>query len=240
MNRSITSVATVALAFLGAVLPPSLSAHPVARRSHDRSITVRLTPTAVIVDYLLEVDEWTVVYVDLPAVSDKVDLAKLAKPEEFREAFRRAYAPILGKNLTLKLDGKEIELRCVRQAHRLAEHLQCEWNFEAAWNPEPGRKHTVTFQEGNYELESGMVRLSLVNHPELPIERKIAPDDALKNRAATELKPGDDENLRKASATFEVEWCSDRAQRSRDDKATTAGTKSAPFRQEQAGSVRRR
>src|SRR5579871_2940187 len=70
-------------------------AHPVPRLSHDRTIVVHLTPDAVLVDYRLEIDDWTIVFLDLPAVDDKVDLKKLRKPEEFYEAFTRCYAPIL-------------------------------------------------------------------------------------------------------------------------------------------------
>src|SRR5262245_62312639 len=73
-------------------------AHPVPKRSHDRTIAVRLTPDAVEVDYRVELDEWTVVFVDLPAVSDKIDLSKLSKPTEFYEAFTRAYAPVFAGN----------------------------------------------------------------------------------------------------------------------------------------------
>src|SRR5947208_3553333 len=60
----------------------ALQAHPVPRRSHDRTIVVRLSPDSVVVDYRLEVDEFTVVFDDLPALADQVDLSKLRKPQE--------------------------------------------------------------------------------------------------------------------------------------------------------------
>ena len=61
--------------------------HPVPRRAHDRTIVVRLKPDKVTVDYRLEVDEFTVVYEDLPAFSDQIDLTRLTKPDDFYEAF---------------------------------------------------------------------------------------------------------------------------------------------------------
>src|SRR5438876_3909677 len=84
-----------------------LHAHPVPKRSHDRTIVVRLTPNEVVVNYDLEVDDWTIIFVDLPAVSD--DLGKLSKPKDFYEAFRRGYRGILAQNLTAKMDGKALE-----------------------------------------------------------------------------------------------------------------------------------
>src|SRR5262245_35401838 len=59
----------------------ALHAHPVPRGTHDRILQVRLTPEAVLVDYRLEVDQWTIVFQDLPAVAEKADLARLSRAE---------------------------------------------------------------------------------------------------------------------------------------------------------------
>jgi hypothetical protein len=215
----------------------SLSGHPVPRKSHDRTIIVRITPTAIVVDYRLEVDDWTVVYVDLPALEDKVDLTKLKKPEEFYEAFTRCYAPILGKNLLVRLDGNELEFRCVQRSHRLVEHLQCDFRFVAECKLEQEKEHTLTFRETNYELESGMLRLSIGNRPEVLMTRKNEPDEALKSRPTSELKPGDDETLRKGSATFVVERTIERA----GAELEPAGRgKAAPGQDAVPGSVERK
>src|SRR5215468_6534010 len=52
-------------------------AHPVPSRLHDRAVVVRLTMDAVVVDYRLDIDEFTVVFLDLPAVMDASKLARL-------------------------------------------------------------------------------------------------------------------------------------------------------------------
>src|SRR5947208_2695481 len=83
---------------------PPAHAHPVPKGSHDRILTVRLTPDAVVVDYQLEVDQWTIVFQDLEGVADKVDLKKLSKPEDFWVAFEETYAPILAANLLATVD----------------------------------------------------------------------------------------------------------------------------------------
>src|SRR5262245_55585638 len=101
------------------VVNPYLYAHPVPRRSHDRTIVVRLGADAIVVSYRLEVDEFTVIFDDLPALGDQVDLTKLRKPLEFYDSFTRCYAPILAANLVAKLDGRPVEFRCVKQEHTL-------------------------------------------------------------------------------------------------------------------------
>jgi ABC-type nickel/cobalt efflux system permease component RcnA len=179
-------------------------AHPVPKQSHDRVIGVRLTPDAVVVDYALEVDSWTVVFVDLPAVRDQVDLAKLTQPREFYQAFTRVYAPILADNLDARLDGKPLTFTCTEHSHQDRDSVQCRFRFRAPWQPSPGTRHTFTFREGNYETEAGLVKLSLAAGDGVALVETDAPSEALQAKAATDLKPGEEERLRKASATFTV------------------------------------
>jgi hypothetical protein len=77
-NLSVHRTASCALAFVFFVVNSyPLPAHPVPRRRHDRTISVRLGPDAILVHYRLEVDEFTVVFDDLPALGDRLDLTKL-------------------------------------------------------------------------------------------------------------------------------------------------------------------
>lgn len=181
----------------------SAVAHPVPKRAHDRTVVVRLTPEAVVVDYRLEVDEWTVVFIDLPAVNDRVDLAKLTRPAEFHEAFTRCYAPILADNLLGRLDGQPLTFHCVERSHRVIDHLQCDFRFEAPCKLDPAARHEFSFREGNYEMESGMIRLALPDAAAVKFISKTEPDEVIKARPLTERKPGDEEKLRNASARFE-------------------------------------
>src|SRR5579859_6096022 len=147
------------LAIIAALAIPSVvSAHPVPRRAHDRTVEVRLEPKRLVVSYRLEVDPFTVVFDDIPAVDDQVDTSKLKKPDDFYEAFTRCYAPILAGNLTASLDGKPLVFRCTRREYRLRDkddkpldHLRCDFDFEAGWEPAADTKHTFRFHEGNYE-----------------------------------------------------------------------------------------
>ena len=48
------------------------------------------------------------VYEDLPALGDELDLSRLTKPQECRDAFVRCYAPILADNLIGTLNRKRL------------------------------------------------------------------------------------------------------------------------------------
>src|SRR5262245_18753855 len=99
-------------------------AHPVPRRSHDRVIEVRLRPTEVAVNFRLEVDEWTVVFVDLPALLEPSDLKRLTKPSEFYEAYVQRVAPLLADQVYVTLDGKPLPLRCVDVQFQVRDSVQ--------------------------------------------------------------------------------------------------------------------
>lgn len=196
---------TLLLLFLGLLGPGPISsawAHPVARKSHDRVVQVRLTADALLIDYHLEVDDWTIVFVDLPAVSDRVDLTKLTQPREFYEAFRIAYGPILADNLDVRLDGKPLRLECVGHRHEVRDSVQYDFRFRAAWRLEPGTSHRLTVREGNYETEPGLVKVLVAAADGVRLVSQEVADEALQAKPATEWKPGDEERLRKAAATF--------------------------------------
>jgi nickel/cobalt transporter (NicO) family protein len=193
--------------------------HPVPRRAHDRTIIMRLGPDKVIVDYRLEVDEFTVVYEDLPAFGDQIDLTRLFKPEEFYEAFTKCYAPVLADNLVAKVDGKSLKFTCEKSRYTLRDelgqklgHLRCDFKFVAstrAADATPLAKfdsapHDFRFRESNYELEEGRVRLSLVSMKGITLQSKVEPDLKLQEAPLSELKPGDDAKLRTITATFVI------------------------------------
>jgi ABC-type nickel/cobalt efflux system permease component RcnA len=182
------------------------AAHPVPQGGHDRVIVVRLTPAAVVVEYQLEVEPFTTVFQDLRAIDDKI-LKSISKPLEYYEAFSRAYAPILADNLLASLDGKNLTFACTRRSEQITKvdgNLRCDFVFEAPWQLGREGRHKFTFWEGNYELEPGLINLSLACDPALTLLEKTAPDEALKTRAAVDLKPGDEARLRQLKATMSL------------------------------------
>jgi nickel/cobalt exporter len=186
-------------------------AHPVPRRQHDRTISVRLSRGAVTVDYRLDVDEFTVVFVDLPAVLDSAELARLTTPAEFYEAFSRHYASILTDNLIVDLDGRALHFECVEHVRRTRDddgtaldHLRFDFRFRAVWELNGSKSHQFHFREGNYELEDGMIRLRLEATPPVRLLTITQPDPELQKRPPVNLGPGDNEKLRNASAVFDL------------------------------------
>ncbi len=177
-------------------------AHPVPNDRHDRTVAVRLTPNAVVVEYRLEVDSATAVS-DLLAVIDKKELAGLSKPQHVYDAFARHYAPILANNLIAKLDDELLEFRCVAHRHEVLDHLRCDFRFEADCTRTPGR-HRLTFRESNYETQAGLIRLGLADGLAVTLLEARQPGEELKGRAPIDWRPGDEERLRNLSASFEV------------------------------------
>jgi ABC-type nickel/cobalt efflux system permease component RcnA len=195
-------------------------AHPVPRRNHDRTITVRLSvdPAAgqvrVIVDYRLEVDPFTVVFDDLPALGDRVNLKKLRTPQEFYETYLASYAPILAANLVASLDQQPVEFGCASHLYTLFDeqgaplnHLRCEFRFEA--KPTASLRESVAqgehrfrFAETNYEFEEGFVRLSLAKEAGIHSLKEAVPSPELQKRPAAQLAPGDEKKLRNLDITF--------------------------------------
>lgn len=202
---------SIAGAFALALLASSASAHPVPRRCHDRTIAVRLSAEAAVVHYRLDVDYLTIVFDDLPAFGDEIDVSKLTTKEAVHEAFLRCYAPVLAQRLRGTLDGKPLEFACAEKTYRLADddgkpldHMRFEFVFKARWQASPSQAHEFAFREDNFQLEEGRILISLVADAAIELTNLSLPDKALQERPSRELRPGDDARLRTASATFRV------------------------------------
>jgi len=194
------------LSLLAAVMwTTPAGAHPVPRRSHDRVVEVRLRRTEVAVSFRLEVDEWTVVFVELPALLAPSDMKRLTKPAEFYEAYVERIAPLLVDQVYVSLDGKPLALRCVDVQFQVRDSLQCEFIFQADLSPALGRSYRLDVRDDTYPQEPGRVKLSLAEGEGVRVIERVAPAPSLQARAAIDLKPGDDDRLRTLNATFEVD-----------------------------------
>jgi ABC-type nickel/cobalt efflux system permease component RcnA len=182
-------------------LAPAAGAHPIPKNNHDRTVVVRLTPRAVVVEYGLEVDELTALN-DMP----RSEWARSKDRHEFYVVFLRYFAPILGDNVVVSLDGHPLRLTCVSHQFKVLDHLRCDYRFEAPWKLGPGREYAVSVREGNYELDSvSRMMLSVNAESGVRLLRRTTPDAALQAKPAEDRGPGDDERLRCASATFQLE-----------------------------------
>jgi ABC-type nickel/cobalt efflux system permease component RcnA len=170
----------------------------VPRDNHDRTILVRLTPDALLVDYRLELDESRAA-LDLP----RSEAAGVTSRQEFYAAVLRYYGGALAGNLDAALDGKPLDFTCVGSACQVTDHLRCDFRFRAAWRPAADVPHAFRFREANFELDDfSVLRLTLAAGGGVLLRDAAAPDAALVARPGSERRPGDGERLRRASATF--------------------------------------
>jgi ABC-type nickel/cobalt efflux system permease component RcnA len=219
--------------------PAAADAHPVPRDCHDRTIVVEVTPEpltrqlAVTVRYRLEVDELTVVLDDMAPFRDEVQYDRFKnKPNEYYAEFTRIYAPLLAGRLDAQLDGRALKFTCAGREHRKTDetgqplgHLRCDFLFRAT-APLPrrwGGPQTLTFREGNYELQKGQVllfgyfgsALAVLPQRGLPalllaadgtwsvqLLNVTAPDAVLQARPPQDYRPGDEEKLRRLALQF--------------------------------------
>ncbi len=203
MMRQYLPFVVCLLCALCASVVNSSFAHPVGERTYDRTIAVRLSADAVLVGYELEVNTATVSS-DLAALDEDVDLSKCRFPRDFYEAFVRYHAPVLARKLDATLDGQPLTFTCTEQDFAVREQvsLHCRFLFRAPWQPAPDAAHRFTFRDGTYEEQSGRIRLSLAGAEGVAITEAKAPSEALQAKPLTALAAGEDEALRRASASF--------------------------------------
>src|SRR5437764_3774446 len=133
-----------ALLCLAALPVPVLRAHPLPQKVYDRTITVRLTGDAVVVDYHLEVDALTA-YTDLPDLVSRNELADITTREAVFKAFLDGQAPLIATNVSATLDKQVLEFTCKERRYLLTDHLRCEYRLEAPWRPAPNAEHSFEF-----------------------------------------------------------------------------------------------
>jgi ABC-type nickel/cobalt efflux system permease component RcnA len=186
---------TVTLLFAG-----SVSAHPVPRDNHDRTIVVRLTADAVEVDYRLEMDE-TRAALDLP----RSEAVGVSSRKEFHQVALRFLRPVLAENLDASLDGRPLEFTCVASSCEVTDHLRCDYRYRATWHPKPGEPHVFKFREGNYSDDDfSALRLTIGSSGSIGVLQCLAPDERLMALPGSERKPGDGERLRRVVVTLSV------------------------------------
>ncbi len=176
-----------------------LPAHPVPKDNHDRTVVVRLTPEAILVEYRLEMDETTGA-LELP----RSETAAISTRKELHAAIGRYLADVLAGNLVAELDGVQLPLRCTRHSEQFTDHLRCDYRFEAPWRLTAGKRHWFTFRESNWEMDDSS-KLALYVTGDGRLSPQVdAPSESLMARTPADRQSGDSERLRVASATFQL------------------------------------
>lgn len=191
-------ILTLLLAFLGVA---SVQAHPLPNLRFDRTVHIRVSPTEITVQYNLELNEWTMV----------LDGNKLLEPgdrfttgREFAALYAKRKAPFLADNLQVTLDSQHIPLQVARtEVVPERDHLKFRFQFVHAWKPNPGKQLNLQFRDDNFDDKSGKVTLTLAADSTFTVHDLIEPI-GLRGKSPLELKPGEDELLRRASAILEL------------------------------------
>src|SRR5262249_10965474 len=130
---------TARLTSLLLLLAPSLlRAHPLDE-AYDRTPVVRLTPRAVVVDYTLVVDGQFAT-VDVTSRMSLAEVRRITGRDVLFERYLHEKAEEVRAALLARLDGKTLTFGRTRSRWSVAEHLKCEYRFEAPWTLEAGKR----------------------------------------------------------------------------------------------------
>jgi ABC-type nickel/cobalt efflux system permease component RcnA len=171
----------------------------VPRDNHDRTLVIRLTSDAVLIDYRLELDEYR-------AGQDLTDeeLIGLTSARDLYPAFTRVHRKVLANNLVIELNGKSLPVTCVSSSFRLLDHLRCDFRFRAPWKLERGQRYSFSFREGNYHDDNfSVLSLSVVADPNLTLRDVVVPAEAL-IQPKRDLRGKEGKRRREISATILV------------------------------------
>jgi nickel/cobalt exporter len=190
---------------------PLAAAHPLLFKFYERTVDVRLSAkpsgqVVIDVNYQLELNQ-LIALVDAQVLLEQRKEEAPGNPKEYYEAFERVHAPILADRLYATLDDQALEFACLDYHYELKPRdgtIHCFFVFRATAKPPATSKHVFTFEEGAYKEEPGRVLLSLQADGSLALLTKDEPSAELKSCKPADLKIGDDERMRHASATFTV------------------------------------
>jgi ABC-type nickel/cobalt efflux system permease component RcnA len=166
-------------------------------------VTVRVKAEGVVVHYQLEVDEWTVIFQDLPSFKNRLDTSRMSEPGEFYTAFIQIAGPLLAQQLSATLNDRPLSFTCTRQSYQIKDNVLCAFEFQAPWKLVADQSHAFTFRETNYVGQPGVVRLSLDGDPNIRLSDRSEPDSVLQARQTQVLTAEETARLRWLSATLQ-------------------------------------
>lgn len=184
------------------LLAAPAAAHPLPNLRHDRIVSVRFSPTAVTVKYSLEVSPFTM-FLDGRTLFTPEEIAAIDGERKFAAAYAKKMGPLIAEKLAATVDGKPLEFKLVKQDLDLTDHIRCRYEFQAPWSPPVGKGAKFEFEDNNFADQAGIMNLSIETaefDPGLTIVDVDEPSPALRNRPSVDLKPGEADRLRKASA----------------------------------------
>ena len=172
-------------------------AHPVPKDTRDRTVLIRPTASALVVDLRLEIDEGQAA-LDLP----ESELVGLKDRGSLLRAYARYAERLLTNGLDATLDGEELSLRCTQRDWTVTDHFRLDLRLEAPWRLDRTPRR-FTFRESNF-LTDGRSRVQILfaNSPGIEAESLVVPSEALLERRPDDYQPGDAERVRRLEAVL--------------------------------------
>lgn len=147
------SATAIAVAILTTVL-----GHPLEDDFFDRGIQVLVLPDAVLVRYELVVSDKTA-QSQLRSLMQEQPIP--ADRSAMFEQYRESLFPIIGRGLTLTVDGEKRELLPVKSEILGRHHTRLEFTYEAKFASEAAWKHTLELSDGNFPGKTGSRQIAL-------------------------------------------------------------------------------
>jgi ABC-type nickel/cobalt efflux system permease component RcnA len=178
----------------------------------------------VAVDYSLEVAPETAA-----RELTQEEIAQLNDYQDFYPVYLKHQKAVLVRHLDAKLDGSPLAFSCVRSSADASANIYT-FRFTAPWELEPGRMHSFSFFDGNYEQDnfSGM-RLTLTADDSVTLENVVAPDEALMAKPGGERGPKEGDQLRAAKADVRIGGPTAAAPRDQSPTTTSKPAASEPL-----------
>jgi ABC-type nickel/cobalt efflux system permease component RcnA len=172
-------------------------AHPVPKDTRDRTVLVRPTAWALVVDLRLEIDEGQAA-LDLP----ESELVGLKDRSSLLRAYARYVERLLTNGLDATLDGEDLSLRCTTRDWTVTDHFRLDLRLEAPWRLDRAPRR-LTFRESNFLTDSrSRVQILFATAPGIEVESLVVPSEALLERRPEDYQPGDAERVRRIAAVL--------------------------------------
>jgi ABC-type nickel/cobalt efflux system permease component RcnA len=191
----------VALLLASLAATSTAFAHPIPRDGRGRTILVRPTPAALVIEYRLETGAARA----LEDVDEEARAEMGTSSERFASVFLDVMRQRLPANIVASLDGHELDLECATASATLTDHLRCDFRFVAPWPLEPGQRHLLRVEEKNFPgAPLGVLHLLLAPSPGVTALDVTAPGEALLALPSDRYSGADLKTLRTASATLVI------------------------------------
>ncbi len=157
------------LTIIGLLLPGLVLAHPVPKLEFDRQIAVEISAAEVIVNYRLEIDQFTLFQEVGRANSPyAIDMSQKLTREDFARAMQARLLKTVPDGLFARMNGASLKWTLVKDRVEFLDSVQFYFRFSARLG-DLSEPHVFQLEELNFPDKNGKLKLTL----EPPVEGKV-------------------------------------------------------------------